>query len=71
MNLPPFFTVVGHHAERPSRLDPLDHLRQEARNCARRLGNACDMLANGKKRVCCFDPSGIYSGEFSASPAVD
>jgi hypothetical protein len=28
---------------------------------ARRIANACDMLASGKRRVCCFDRSGIYS----------
>jgi hypothetical protein len=26
-----------------------------------RVANAIDMLAKGKKRVCCFDPSGFYS----------
>lgn len=33
---------------------------------ARRIGNACDMLGSGKRRVCCFDRSGIYSKGFSA-----
>jgi hypothetical protein len=28
---------------------------------ARRVGNACAMLAAGKRRVCCFDRSGFYS----------
>ena len=28
---------------------------------AKRIGDACDMLASGKKRVCCFDQSGYYS----------
>lgn len=27
----------------------------------RRIDNACKMLASGKRRVCCFDRSGIYS----------
>lgn len=36
---------------------------------AKRIATACDMLACGKKRVCCFDPSGYYSKAFSA-PAV-
>ena len=31
-----------------------------------RIGKACDMLASGKKRVCCFDPSGFYSKSLSA-----
>ena len=28
---------------------------------ARRIVNACEMLAGGKRRVCCFDTSGFYS----------
>ena len=35
----------------------------------RRIENACNMLAAGKRRVCCFDRSGIYSKSMS-SPAV-
>ena len=31
-----------------------------------RIASACDMLAAGKKRVCCFDPSGAYSKAFGA-----
>lgn len=27
----------------------------------RRIENACDMLASGKRRPCCFDRSGLYS----------
>jgi hypothetical protein len=38
---------------------------------ARRIGNACDMLAAGKRRVCCFDRSGLYSKSLSAPPAAD
>ena len=30
-----------------------------------RIASACDMLAAGKKRVCCFDPSGYYSKAFN------
>lgn len=36
----------------------------------RRILNACDMLAGGKRRVCCFDRSGFYSKEFSAPAAA-
>ena len=43
--------------------------RQETR--ARRIDNACDMLAGGKRRVCCFDRSGIYSGNLSSPKAAD
>ena len=32
---------------------------------ARRIKNACAMLAAGKRRVCCFDRSGFYSKSFS------
>lgn len=34
-----------------------------------RIAGACDMLASGKKRVCCFDPSGFYSKSLSAPKA--
>lgn len=39
---------------------------KQARTRAERVNNACDMLASGKKRVCCFDPSGYYSKAFCA-----
>jgi hypothetical protein len=35
----------------------------------RRISNACAMLADGKRRVCCFDRSGFYSKSLS-SPKV-
>lgn len=38
---------------------------------ARRVVNACSMLATGKRRVCCFDRSGIYSQGFAAPEAAD
>src|SRR5262245_29185985 len=37
---------------------------------ARRVKNACSMLAAGKRRVCCFDRSGFYSKSFSAPKAA-
>jgi len=37
---------------------------------ARRIKNACSMLAAGKRRVCCFDRSGFYSQSFSAPKAT-
>ena len=37
---------------------------------ARRVKNACSMLAGGKKRVCCFDRSGFYSKSMSAPEAA-
>jgi hypothetical protein len=38
---------------------------------ARRVDNACKLLADGKRRVCCFDRSGVYGGGFSAPEAED
>ncbi|MBL3556926.1 MULTISPECIES: YdeI/OmpD-associated family protein [Marinobacter] len=35
----------------------------------KRINDACDMLGSGKKRVCCFDPSGYYSKAFRAPQA--
>ncbi len=37
---------------------------------ARRVENACSMLAAGKRRVCCFDRSGFYSKSLSAPEAA-
>jgi hypothetical protein len=36
---------------------------------ARRINNACEMLAAGKRRVCCFDRSGFYSKGLGAPKA--
>jgi len=41
-----------------------------AQTRARRIGNACSMLATGKRRVCCFDRSGVYSKSLSAPEAA-
>jgi Bacteriocin-protection, YdeI or OmpD-Associated/Domain of unknown function (DUF1905) len=37
---------------------------------ARRVKNACSMLAAGKRRPCCFDRSGFYSKSLSAPKAA-
>lgn len=37
---------------------------------ARRIDNACAMLASGKRRVCCFDRSGFYSKSLSSPKAA-
>jgi Bacteriocin-protection, YdeI or OmpD-Associated/Domain of unknown function (DUF1905) len=37
---------------------------------ARRIKNACSMLAAGKRRVCCFDRSGFYSKSLTAPKAA-
>lgn len=44
---------------------------KQAQTRARRIENACEMLAAGKRRVCCFDRSGFYSRSFSAPKAAD
>ena len=41
-----------------------------AQTRARRIRNACAMLAAGKRRVCCFDRSGVYSKALSAPKAM-
>ena len=37
----------------------------------RRIASACDMLATGKRRVCCFDRSGIAGKNFGAPEAAE
>jgi hypothetical protein len=37
----------------------------------KRIEDACEMLASGKKRVCCFDQSGYYSKAFTAPKAAE
>lgn len=39
---------------------------KQAKTRAKRIADACNMLAEGKRRVCCFDPSGYYSKALSA-----
>ena len=43
---------------------------KQAETRTRRVKNACSMLASGKRRVCCFDRSGIYSKALSAPKAA-
>lgn len=44
---------------------------RKAETRVKRLASACDRLATGKRRACCFDRSGIYSKGFSAPTAAD
>ena len=37
----------------------------------KRIATACDMLASGKRRACCFDRSGLYSKALAAPEAAD
>jgi hypothetical protein len=39
---------------------------KQAETRQRRIVSACDMLAKGKKRPCCFDRSGMYSKSLAA-----
>ncbi len=43
---------------------------KQAETRARRITNACDMLAKGKRRPCCFDRSGMY-GKSMTCPVAD
>jgi len=43
---------------------------KQAETRARRIRNTCDMLAGGKRRVCCFDRSGFYSKGLGAPKAA-
>jgi hypothetical protein len=44
---------------------------KQAETRARRISNACSMLAAGKRRPCCFDRSGMYSKSLSCPVADD
>lgn len=43
---------------------------KQAKTRQKRIDDACQMLAAGKRRVCCFDPSGFYSKAFRAPQAA-
>ena len=43
---------------------------KQAKTRAKRIADACEMLSSGKRRVCCFDPSGFYSKTFAAPKAM-
>jgi hypothetical protein len=44
---------------------------KQAETRARRITTACDMLAKGKRRPCCFDRSGMYAKSLSCPVADD
>lgn len=44
---------------------------KRAETRAIRIDKACDMLAKGKRRACCFDRSGMYSKSLSRPVAAD
>jgi hypothetical protein len=43
---------------------------KKAETRERRVHSSCDMLAGGKRRVCCFDRSGIFSKALAAPKAA-
>ncbi|MGE0480021.1 MAG: YdeI/OmpD-associated family protein [Phycisphaerae bacterium] len=43
---------------------------KKAETRVKRIATACDMLASGKRRPCCFDRSGMYDKSLSC-PVVD
>ena len=44
---------------------------KRAETRAKRIDTACDMLAKGKRRPCCFDRSGMYSKSLNCPVADD
>ena len=44
---------------------------KQSKTREKRINDACEMLADGKRRVCCFDPSGFYSKALRAPVAED
>ena len=44
---------------------------KQAKTRDKRVLDACDKLASGKRRVCCFDPSGFYSKALSAPKVAE
>lgn len=44
---------------------------KKAETRGKRIATACDMLASGKRRACCFDRSGMYSKSLSAPVAAE
>lgn len=44
---------------------------KQAKTRKSRVETACDKLAAGEKRVCCFDQSGFYSKSLSAPKAAE
>jgi len=44
---------------------------KRAETRGRRIHNACDMLAAGQRRACCFDRSGVFSKSLGAPKAAE
>lgn len=69
----PEASAVWHETTTIARLDWIHWIvsAKQAKTRAKRISDACDMLASGKRRVCCFDPSGFYSKALRAPEALD
>ncbi|HET8790965.1 MAG TPA: YdeI/OmpD-associated family protein [Modicisalibacter sp.] len=69
----PAAKAVWENATTIARLDWIHWIEsaKQAKTRQRRVDNACEMLASGKRRVCCFDQSGYYSKSLSAPQAAD
>lgn len=69
----PAATAVWEGTTTIARLDWVHWIEsaKQAKTRKSRVENACDMLASGKKRVCCFDASGYYSKSLSAPEVAD
>lgn len=65
-------SAVWHDTTTIARLDWIHWITsaKQAKTRVKRINDACNMLAEGKRRVCCFDPSGFYSKAFSAPKAA-
>ena len=65
-------SAVWHDTTTIARLDWIHWITsaKQTKTRAKRVSDACNMLAEGKRRVCCFDPSGFYSKAFSAPKAA-
>lgn len=72
LNAKPDARVVWNATTTIARIDWIHWIESARQSSTRksRVENASDMLASGKKRVCCFDQSGYYSKSLSA-PKVD
>lgn len=72
MNLSPEARQTWDDTTTIARLDWIHWITtaKQSKTRAKRVSDACEMLAGGKKRVCCFDPSGYYSKAFRAPEAT-
>jgi hypothetical protein len=65
--------TVWHATTTMARVDWIHWIEsaRQSKTRKRRIENACEMLASGKERVCCFDPSGFYSKALGAPKVAE